>query len=265
MMTIGCQIGTIRGTIEEAGELLKSQGIAGLEVFTSHLEPYYGKEDEMKALLKRLDIRISGAYFSHNGLVLSEEKENALEAGRRAIDFLTDIEADFLVVTGGINCSDKPEGFVETDFMQLGEVLNCLGNYAQDKGIEVVLHPHMGQTIVTLDDLEKLLLHMDTTKAGLCLHAGHQLMANDDPYEMYEQYGNLVRYLHIGDSGKDLKGELKGQLLGEGVLDQDRLMKPILDAGYKGWLIIECRKEGTAPADYIRHACDYIRARGWAE
>ena len=57
----------------------------------------------------------------------------------------------------------------------------------------------------------------------------------------------------------------KGTFLGEGALDQDRLMKQILDAGYDGWLIIECRKEGVAPADYLKHASDYIRSRNWAD
>jgi len=71
---------------------------------------------------------------------------------------------------------------------------------------------------------------------------------------MYEKHAALVKYLHIGEIAADKKGAL----LGEGVLDQKRLMKAILDTGYDGWIIIESSKEGVPPKDYVLHAKRYI-------
>ncbi|MFC1736512.1 sugar phosphate isomerase/epimerase family protein [Candidatus Hydrogenedentota bacterium] len=259
-MKLGCQIGSIQGTTEEAGELLQQLGIVGLEVFSSRFNPYYDKKEDLIALLDRYGIQISGAYFGHNGLVLAEEKESALEAGYRVIDFLAEINGGFLVVNGGISNRERPDGYTERDFEQFGEVLNSLGKHGAEKNVGVVVHPHIDQTVVTCEELERLLPYLDTSNVGLCLHAAHQYFADVDPYEMYEKYAHLVRYLHIGETGADKEGEL----LGEGELDQDRLMKRILGSGYDGWLIMESSKEGVAPADYIEHGSNYIRSKSWA-
>ena len=88
----------------------------------------------------------------------------------------------------------------------------------------------------------------------LVVIAAHQVIADSDPYEMYEKYADLVTYLHIGEIGADKKGAL----LGEGILDQKRLMKSILDAGYDGWIIIESSKQGVSPRDYVLHAKKYM-------
>jgi sugar phosphate isomerase/epimerase len=61
--------------------------------------------------------------------------------------------------------------------------------------------------------------------------------------------------MHIGEIGADNKGAL----LGEGILDQKRLMKALIDAGYDGWIIIESSKQGVSPKDYVLHARKYIK------
>ena len=71
---------------------------------------------------------------------------------------------------------------------------------------------------------------------------------------MYEKHAALVGYMHIGEIGEDNKGAL----LGEGILDQKRLMNAILDAGYDGWIIIESSKQGVPAKDYVLHAKKYI-------
>ena len=46
--------------------------------------------------------------------------------------------------------------------------------------------------------------------------------------------------------------------MGEGILDQKRLMKALLDVGYDGWIVIESSKEGVPPKDYALHSKNYI-------
>jgi inosose dehydratase len=132
--------------------------------------------------------------------------------------------------------------------------MNSIGKAVPEYGVAACMHPHAGCMIESPQDLDRLLEHLDTALVGLCLHAAHQYMAGYDPYEMYEKHAALVRYLHIGEISSDKKGAL----LGEGVLDQKRLMKTILDAGYDGWIIIESSKDGVPPRDYVLHAKRYI-------
>ena len=90
--------------------------------------------------------------------------------------------------------------------------------------------------------------------AGLCVHAAHQVIAGCDPYEIYEKHAKPVTYAHIGEIGKENRGALSG----EGILDQKRPMKALLDVGYDGWMVIESSKEGIPPRDYAIHAKNYI-------
>jgi inosose dehydratase len=135
--------------------------------------------------------------------------------------------------------------------------MNSIGKAVQEYGVAACVHPPAGCMIESPKDLDKLLEYLDTSLVGLCLHAAHQVIADFDPYEMYEKHAALVRYLHIGEIGDDKKGAL----LGEGILDQKRLMKAILDAGYDGWIIIESSKEGVEPKDYVLHAKRYIEEK----
>ena len=50
-----------------------------------------------------------------------------------------------------------------------------------------------------------------------------------------------------------------GGFLNEGTLDQERLMKPLLDGGFDGWIIIECGKKDTTPAEYAANSAAYSR------
>ena len=61
------------------------------------------------------------------------------------------------------------------------------------------------------------------------------------------------------DFRRSVTAQRSKTLLGEGLLDQKRLMKPIIDAGYDGWMVIESAKEGVPQDEYVAHATRYIR------
>ena len=253
-MKIGCQIGVWGGNAVEAARGMGAAGIEGIEVFTGHIAPYYGMESDAKDFLAGNRIQLTGAYFNSQKFISPADEEAVVSEAKSAASFLGKVGAPFIILNGGVSKKQKPDGFSDDDFKQLGKTMNSIGKAVQQHGIGACVHPHVGCMVECPKDLDRLLEHLDTSLVGLCLHASHQVIAGCDPYEMYENHAALVRYMHIGAIG----AENKGALLGQGILDQKRLMKAILDAGYDGWIVVESSKQGVPPKEYVLHAKKYI-------
>jgi len=253
-MKIGCQIGVWGGGVEDAVKEMSELGIDGIEVFTGHLVPYYGMEDEAKKFLGKYNFELSGAYFGNEKFISPEDEAAVVAESSKAAKFLGKVGAPFIILNGGVSKNQKPEGFSDDDFKQLGKTMNSIGKAVKKFDVSACIHPHAGCMVETLNDLDQLLKYLDTSLVGLCVHAAHQVIAGSDPYEMYEKHADIVEYVHIGAIGS----ENKGALLGEGILDQKRLMNAILEEGYDGWIVIESSKSGVSAKDYVTHAKKYI-------
>jgi len=254
-MKIGCQIGVWKGDVVDSIRGLGAAGIEGLEVFTGHLSPYYGREFDAKGFLASNKVELTGAYFNNDKFISPADEEAVVSEASTAAKFLGKVGAPFIIINGGVSKDQKPDGFSDDDFKQLGKTMSSIGKAVQEHGIDACVHPHAGCMVESPEDLDRLLEHLDTSLVSLCLHAAHQVIADADPYEMYEKHADLVKYTHIGA----ISAEKKGALLGEGMLDQKRLMNALLNAGFDGWIIIESSKEGVSPRDYALHACKYIQ------
>jgi len=252
-MKIGCQIGVWGGSPDNAAKEMSVIGVSGIEVFTGHLVPYYGMEKEVRDFLAENNIELSGAYFNNDKFISPSDEESVIAEASTAAKFLGSVGSRFIILNGGISRSQRE--FSTGDFRQLARTMNSIGKAVREFGVEACMHPHVGCMIESPKELDILLEYLDTSLVGLCLHAAHQVIAGYDPYEMYEKHPELVTYLHIGEISDDKKGAF----LGEGMLDQKRLMKPLLDAGYDGWIVIESSKGGVTPRDYVIHSINYIK------
>ncbi|HUS92221.1 MAG TPA: sugar phosphate isomerase/epimerase [Phycisphaerae bacterium] len=257
-MRIGCQIGMWKGDepFEEKVAAVGRTGAAGVEVFTHHFEPYANRPAGFKALVDAAGPALTGAYFNSADF-LNTDAEGAVVA-RAAQDcrFLHAAGGAFLLVNGGLWHGDDQREYTDGQFAQLAKVANRIGDAAAAAGIQAVIHPHWKCQVETPADLDRLVAAgLDWRKVGLCVHAAHQYLAGADPYEIYEKHAAHVRYVHVGDSD----GDRKACPLGRGALDQRRLMQPLLEAGFDGWVIIECTCQGVPPADYAAEAMEYLR------
>ena len=257
-MRIGCQVGMWKGCdVEAAIRGIGTVGAQGVETFCTQLEPYHDDPARFQALLDEAGLRLSGAYFNSKEFVDPNAEDAVVAQAATDCDFLAAVGGGFLVVNGGVWKGDEPRVFSDDEFRQLAAVLNRIGAAAAERGVGAVMHPHQKCMIETPDDVDRLLAAgVDRGAIGLCVHASHQLNIGADPYAIYEAHGDWVRYVHIGDSD----GEKKGALLGQGVLDQERLMRPLLDAGFDGWVILECGKEGVAPEEYARSGIAWLKS-----
>jgi len=253
-MKVGCQIGVWGGNVEDAIVGMGLSGIAGIEVFTDHLMPYHSMENEAKDFLAENKVELTGAYFNSDKFISPADQNIVVSEALFAAKFLGKVGSHFIILNGGVSKSQRPEGFSDNDFLQLAKTMNAIGKSVRDYGVFACMRPHVGCMIESPNDVDRLLEHLDTSLVGLCIHAAHQVIAGCDPYEIYEKHAKLVTYAHIGEIGK----ENKWALLGEGILDQKRLMKALLNVGFDGWVVIESSKEGVSPRDYALHAKNYI-------
>lgn len=261
-MKIGCQIGMWGfGRIEDALPVVAGLGCSGIEVFLEHLVPHYGSADKLKAKLQQAGLELPSVYFNSQDFIDPEKEGAVLSRAEAGLDFMTKVRSRFLVVNGGILKGYEGMTFSDDDFRQFAGVANQIGRMAQDRGLTAVLHPHWKCMVETPADVARLLAQgLDQKAIGLCVHAAHQLLAGADPYELYEKYADWVKYAHIGEHGA--QGE--PTRIGHGALDQKRLMKPLLEAGYDEWLIIEGSEPGISAEEYVRQGIEYLKST-WPE
>lgn len=261
-MRIGCQVGMWKGSgIEDAIAGIGSVGVQGVETFAAQLAPYHEEPDRFRARLDAAGLRLSGAYFNSQEFLNPAAEDDVVAQAAADGDFLRAVGGGFLVVNGGVGKGAESRTFSDEEFAQLAKVLNRIGAAAAERGIAAVMHPHQKCMIEAPGDVDRLLeAGLDQSAVGLCVHASHQLNIGADPYAIYEKHAAWVRYAHIGDAD----AEHKGTFLGQGVLDQERLMRPLLEAGFDGWIIVECGTPDVAPEEYARHAAAWL-TRTWPE
>ncbi len=258
-MRIGCQIGLwgygeLREQTEPIIEVTGKLGLRGLEVFDTDIAGYYGKSDVLRACLERAGVELTGAYFAIDDSVDPEKESAVLTRAAEACDFLRSVGAEFIILNGGA----RREGrlFTDDDYRQLASVMNRIGKEARRKGLQAVMHAHIHYMVERPEEVDRLVVAgIDQDLVGLCPHAAHQQYISADPYVIYEKYASWVKYLHFGDVGADNKSAVAGH----GVLDQKRLMKPLLAAGFDGWIIIEGAQEGLSAEQYAEQSIAYMK------
>lgn len=254
-MRIGCQIGLWGGkqSFEAVIEAVGRLGIAGLEVFDGDVARYYGKAGELESRLTAAGVELTGAYFNMDDSIDADKESAVLARAAEVCDFLPTVGAEFIILNGG--AMKEGRTFANEDYRRLASVMNRIGKDARSKGLQAVLHPHLRFMVELPEEVDRLVAEgIDQDLVGLCPHPGHQFHIGADPYVICERHAGWVKYLHIGDAGEDKKGRVVGQ----GVLDQERLMKPLLEAGYDGWIIIEGGQQNVSPEDYATRSRDYM-------
>ena len=260
-MRIGGQIGVWHiEKVDDAIRAMAEAGLDGIEVFAEHLMPFHDDPAALGKMLTDAGIAMSGAYFNADSFVDPAAEDEVIEHAVKTSRCLAAVGGGFLVATGGVYWGKEKDAerptYTDADFEQLAKMLNRIADTAAAAGIETVMHPHLKSTVETLADIDRLIASgLDQSKIGLCVHASHQAMIGADPYEIYEAHGGWVRYAHAGSAGA-----LGGGFLNEGTLDQERLMEPLLDGGFDGWIIIECGKKDVTPADYAANATAYLKS-----
>jgi inosose dehydratase len=178
-------------------------------------------------------------------------------------------------VTGSAGYDTRPQLDADGWTLLLSN-LDRLTRLAADRGIQAVLHPHVGTMIETGAEVQQVL---DGSSISLCLDTGHLLIGGTDPAELARQAPERIAHLHLKDVDATIAAQVQsGQVsyseavrlrmyrpLGQGDVDVPAIVRHVRTSGYDGWytleqdtiLMEEPKDEG--PVTDVRTSAEYLR------
>lgn len=157
------------------------------------------------------------------------------------------------------------------------EGLNELGRIANEEGMNLCYHHHLGTGIMTRPDVDRLMESTDPDKVHLLLDTGHLYVAGGDPLKLAQDYGHRIKHVHlknirqrqmdsfVNDNLSFKEGVLEGFFTvpgdPEGCIDFAPILEALAKACYEGWLIVEAEQDPNKanPLHYARMGRDYLR------
>lgn len=223
--------------------------------------------------------------LDENGLELVSGWYSAKLCERSADDEIAAV-ADHLQLLAGMNCRVMvfAEGHNSTDgnanaplstrpaladheWPQFCQRLNHVARHLRAKGVRLAFHHHMGTVIQTEDEIDRLMANT-SDDVGLLLDTGHLAFAGGDPVAVARRHAARIVHVHCKDvrpktlhdaierDRSFLASVLDGifTVPGDGAIDYEAVLRPICDAGYGGWLVVEAEQDPAKahPLTYAR-------------
>lgn len=235
-------------------------------------------------LKKALDLRninICNAWFS-SFLTTKPLEETAAEFIKQR-DFLHAMGAKVIGVAEQghsiqgmmeVPVIDQKPIFTEEEWGRLAEGLNHLGRLAQEKGMVVAYHHHMGTGVQTAEEIHKLMEMTDSKLVYLLFDTGHLVFSKVNPLEILHRYIDRIKHVHLKDIRQEvlekvytehwsfLKGVKNGvfTIPGDGMIDFEPIFKTLEEHDYKGWFVVEAEQDPAKanPLEYAMRARKYI-------
>lgn len=264
-------------TFEQCVSEMALAGFAGCEIGCK----YPRHPAVLKKALDLRGLRVANAWFS-SFLITKSYVETEREFIAQC-DFLKAVGAERIGVSEqghSIQGQDKPiftAKYVLNDgeWKTLCHGLNALGRIADDKGLRLVYHHHMGTVVQTADETDRLMENTDPELIGLLFDTGHFAYSDEDLQAVLISHMKRIRHVHLKDIRPDvvkrvrdgglsfLTGVRMGAFTvpGDGALDFRPIFQTLSDAGYSGWVLVEAEQDPAkaTPLEYAMKARKYIR------
>lgn len=154
--------------------------------------------------------------------------------------------------------------------------LNELGKMAQDQGLKLCFHHHMGSCIQTLAETLQMLEMTDERYVHLNYDCGHFYFAGEDPVEALKKCLPRVRHVHLKDIRPTVLAQVKEEKRSflqavksgvftvpgdpEGCIAFDPIFSLLTSASYSGWWVVEAEQDPAKanPFEYALMARAFI-------
>ncbi|WP_047154185.1 myo-inosose-2 dehydratase [Aneurinibacillus tyrosinisolvens] len=238
---------------------------------------------EAKILNKELKLRnlkIAGQWFS--SFIIRDGIGEAAQVFHKHCQYLQEVNAVVVVVSEqtysvqGIEknvFSEKPH-FTDAEWKTLCEGLNELGKIAEQYGLKLVYHHHMGTGVQTLTEIDRLMENTDLNYVHLLYDTGHIYVSDGDYMTLLNKYIDRIKHVHFKDARRNVMEECKKQgksfmqsflagmftVPGDGCIDFTEPYKKLLEYDYKGWIVIEAEQDPSIahPLEYALLTRNYI-------
>jgi len=181
--------------------------------------------------------------FSSGGVGIAPGTEaDEIAKHVRNAQFVKAVGGRYLQVTDSARPKDrKPEA---ADFKQLGHVLSEIGKRANDLGIPVGYHNHMGSLGEMPDEVDRIMDAVDPAYIKLELDIAHYQQGGGDPVKAIRKYRDRLLFLHIKDVESLPTSDTRGRAyrfveLGKGRVDLKSVFAALKEVNFGGWAVIE--------------------------
>ncbi|HDR7533338.1 myo-inosose-2 dehydratase [Bacillus sp. AY1-10] len=238
----------------------------------------------LKKSLELRNLKIASAWFST--FLTTKPIEETVEEFIKHRDFLHDMGAKVIVVSeqghsiqGLMDVplfKNKPV-FTEEEWDKLADGLHHLGKLAQEKGLHIVYHHHMGTGVQTTAEIEKLMDMTDPELVSLLFDTGHLVFSGEEPLYILKKYLSRIKHVHLKDIRQEVVDIVKENELsflqavkngaftvpGDGVIGFDEVFTILANSDYKGWFVVEAEQDPALanPFEYALKARKFIQEK----
>lgn len=268
-------------TFEQCISEMALAGFTGSEVGNKYPK-------DTKVLKKALGLRglqICNAWFS-TYFTIKDEKA-VIEEFIRHRDFLYEMGAKV------IGCSEQGHSiqglelpiyeekpiFTDEEWNRLIKGYNRLAELAEEKGMKVSLHHHMGTGIQTPEEIDRF---MESTEDNVYLlfDTGHIYFSEGKQEavdNLIDKYIDRIVHIHLKDVRREVLERVKAErwsflksvregvftVPGDGIINFDHVFDVIGKSGFEGWLVVEAEQDPAIanPFEYAIKARKFIREK----
>ncbi len=237
-----------REEFPHALETISHLGFEGVQILGWVQEAYAGPQGH--PLKERLQaLRLQPVALSCRGMHLDPARLRPSED--RLITYATwlkELGGLFLQVTD----KGKPgQTYTPAEVKALGERMNELGKLAQDYGLSLGYHPHVGTMGETREGLGRVLEATDPRYVKLIADVAHLTLGGSDPAEVIRTYRNRLLFAHFKDVRKDVAALARKDLnlarrqkyyfceIGTGVVNFPAILAAFRGVNFTGWVVVE--------------------------
>ncbi|NNF91252.1 MAG: sugar phosphate isomerase/epimerase [Boseongicola sp.] len=190
-------------------------------------------------------------------------REYTLDRYREAIDFAAEISCPYVVaIPGPVNSLiNPPHEWMLNWFV---EGMQKLVAHAKGTGVEILLENVPFTYLPTAEDMVETAALIGP-EVGINFDICNSAFIKEDPAEAIRMMGDLLKNVHISDSGFD---EFKHERLGTGIVEPAPVAQALQDIGYSGVTVLEiiadALQPGTDPDGDIKASHDILAEAGWA-
>ncbi|NND21385.1 MAG: sugar phosphate isomerase/epimerase [Silicimonas sp.] len=241
-----------------------------LMIFPPHCWPRELSADQVTAYkdwLKGEGLKVSSLCYplldnNPNGVDVLM-REYTLDRYREAIDFAAEISCPYVVaIPGPVNSLiNPPHEWMLNWFV---EGMQKLVAHAKGTGVEILLENVPFTYLPTAQDMVETAALIGP-EVGINFDICNSAFIKEDPAEAIRMMGDLLKNVHISDSGFD---EFKHERLGTGIVEPAPVAQALQDIGYSGVTVLEiiadALQPGTDPDGDIKASHDILAEAGWA-
>ena len=177
-------------TFEQCVSEMALAGFTGTEVGNK----YPRDPIALKKALSLRNVEIASAWFS--AFLTTKPFEETKNGFLEHRDFLHEMGAKVIVVSEQgksiqgkeVPLFDEKPIFTDGEWEKLASGLNRLGELANDKGMKLVYHHHMGTGVQTAKEIDRLMEMTDPNAVHLLYDTGHLYYSGENPLDVLKHY-----------------------------------------------------------------------------